>query len=82
LKRVPVNLRKIGAKKSGKPIPSWRSGNVPPSQAVWEKFEYQSLYGRAESGIEHPLFEERSIIGSRKKLEQKATSPPHLCPQV
>jgi hypothetical protein len=64
LKRVPVKFRKIGAKKSGKPIPSWRFGNVPPSQAIWEKFEYQSLYDRAESGIEHPLSEERSIEGS------------------
>ena len=61
LKGVPVKLRKIGAKKSGKPIPSWRSGNVPPSQATWEKFEYQSLNGRGEM--------ERGVVSAKVAAE-------------
>jgi Domain of unknown function (DUF4917) len=32
------------------------------SQAVWEKFGYQSLYDRAQSGVEHPLSPEDKEI--------------------
>jgi hypothetical protein len=39
------------------------------SQAIWEKFGYQSLYDRAESGVDHPLsVEDKGIF---KSLETK-----------